>query len=91
MLYYSAIVCVAFVYRLADSGNVDSILLSCISVLKSTCRMVRLVPFYKAAVLSFQLVLKAAEILDAALANKVVVDLVICCCSIYTPFFSSIL
>nr|XP_046210346.1 E3 ubiquitin-protein ligase rnf213-beta isoform X1 [Oncorhynchus gorbuscha]XP_046210347.1 E3 ubiquitin-protein ligase rnf213-beta isoform X1 [Oncorhynchus gorbuscha]XP_046210348.1 E3 ubiquitin-protein ligase rnf213-beta isoform X1 [Oncorhynchus gorbuscha] len=56
--------------RLADSGYVDSILLSCISVLKSTCRMVRLVPFYKAAVLSFQLVLKAAEILDAALANK---------------------
>ncbi|XP_046887613.1 E3 ubiquitin-protein ligase rnf213-beta isoform X4 [Hypomesus transpacificus] len=55
--------------RLLDSGCVLPILLCCFNVLKSTCQMVQLVPFYRTAVLSYQLVLKVAEIHDA-LAKK---------------------
>ncbi|KAL0964856.1 hypothetical protein UPYG_G00329960 [Umbra pygmaea] len=56
--------------RLVESGILNSVFLSCISVLKNTCLMVRLVPFYTVVVLSYQLVIKIAEILDAALTKK---------------------
>lgn len=46
--------------------------MSSISVLKSTCGLVRLVPGYQAAVLSYQLVLKLAELLDAKLRKEVI-------------------
>ncbi|KAM3838360.1 E3 ubiquitin-protein ligase rnf213-beta-like, partial [Diretmus argenteus] len=56
--------------RMIESGNIKSAFLSSISVVKSTCRMVRIVPWYQTTVLSFQLVLKLAEIVDAALAKE---------------------
>lgn len=51
-----------FTFRLMSSKWLDSIFQCCRHVHKSTCSMSRLVPAYKAAVLSFQLVLKMAEI-----------------------------
>ncbi|XP_028976279.2 E3 ubiquitin-protein ligase rnf213-beta isoform X3 [Esox lucius] len=59
--------------RLAESGVVKSVFGSCISVLQNTCKLMKLVPFYKAVVLSLQLVLKVAEI-PAALPKEDVVD-----------------
>ncbi|XP_060951524.1 E3 ubiquitin-protein ligase rnf213-beta [Limanda limanda] len=56
--------------RLIESGNVGGAFMSSISVAKSTCRMVRVVPWYQAAVLSHQLVLRLAEVLDTAQRNK---------------------
>ncbi|XP_034426662.1 E3 ubiquitin-protein ligase rnf213-beta-like [Hippoglossus hippoglossus] len=56
--------------RLIESGNVDAAFMSSISVAKSTCMIVQLVPLYRAAVLSYQLVLKLAEVLDTAQRNK---------------------
>ncbi|KAG7491231.1 hypothetical protein MATL_G00000820, partial [Megalops atlanticus] len=53
--------------RLADTACVDSLLQCCISIHKSACGMVRLVPGYKAAVTSYQLVLRVAEIQDSIL------------------------
>ena len=61
---------VFIVNRLLDSGCVLPTLLCCLKVLKSTCQMVQLVPFYRTAVLAYQLVLKVAEIHEA-LAKKV--------------------
>ncbi|CAK6965023.1 E3 ubiquitin-protein ligase rnf213-beta isoform X3 [Scomber scombrus] len=48
--------------RMIESGNMKQAFLSSISVAKSTCTIVRLVLCYEAAVLSYQLVLKMAEI-----------------------------
>ncbi|KAG8008845.1 hypothetical protein GBF38_010486 [Nibea albiflora] len=56
--------------RLAECGNIKPAFLSSISVMKSTCGIVRLVPWYQTAVLSYQLVLKLAEILDATLKSE---------------------
>ncbi|XP_049419183.1 E3 ubiquitin-protein ligase rnf213-beta isoform X2 [Epinephelus fuscoguttatus] len=56
--------------RMMDSGNIKPAFMSSISVMKSTCGMVRLVPWYPAAVLSYQLVLKLAEILDSKLKTE---------------------
>ncbi|XP_071387268.1 E3 ubiquitin-protein ligase rnf213-beta-like [Centroberyx affinis] len=56
--------------RMIESGNIKSVFLSGINVVKSTCRMVRLVQCYQAAVLSYQLVLKLAEMLDSALRRE---------------------
>ncbi|XP_069374050.1 E3 ubiquitin-protein ligase rnf213-beta isoform X2 [Paralichthys olivaceus] len=56
--------------RMIESGIVDAAFMSSISVVKSTCRIVQLVPWYQAAVLSYQLVLKLAGVLDAAQRNK---------------------
>ncbi|XP_036391600.1 E3 ubiquitin-protein ligase rnf213-beta-like [Megalops cyprinoides] len=53
--------------RLADTACVDSLLQCCISIHRSACGMVRLVPGYKAAVTSYQLVLRVAEIQDSIL------------------------
>ncbi len=50
--------------------------MSSISVMKSTCRIVQLVPWYQTAVLSYQLVLKLAEILDANLRKEVITLLI---------------
>lgn len=58
---------------MAESGNIKSVFLSSLSVLKSTCRMVRLVPWYQTVLLSYQLVLKLAEILDAAQRKEVLI------------------
>ncbi|XP_058476821.1 E3 ubiquitin-protein ligase rnf213-beta isoform X2 [Solea solea] len=55
--------------RMMECGNVSAALMSSIGVMRSTCRLVRLVPWYEAAVTSFQLVLRLAEVQDAAL-NK---------------------
>jgi len=43
--------------------SLDLILQQCISVHKSACKIARLVSHYKVTVLSFQLLLKVAEIL----------------------------
>ncbi|XP_056152727.1 E3 ubiquitin-protein ligase rnf213-beta [Lampris incognitus] len=51
--------------RMIESGNIMSVFASGINVVKSTCRMVRLVPLYKAVVLAYQVVLKLAEVVDA--------------------------
>ncbi|XP_073346346.1 E3 ubiquitin-protein ligase rnf213-beta [Pagrus major] len=56
--------------RMIESANVKPAFMSSISVMKSTCGIVRLVPGYQAAVLSYQLVLKLAEILDAKLRKE---------------------
>ncbi|XP_053269183.1 E3 ubiquitin-protein ligase rnf213-beta isoform X1 [Pleuronectes platessa] len=56
--------------RLIESGNVGGAFLSSISVAKSTCMMVKLVPWFQAVVLSHQLVLRLAEVLDTAQRNK---------------------
>lgn len=48
--------------------------MSSVSVVKSTCRIVRLVPVYQAAVLSCRLALKLAEILDAKLSKEVMMS-----------------
>ncbi|KAK2820122.1 hypothetical protein Q5P01_023081 [Channa striata] len=56
--------------RLTECGKIEAALMSSISVVKSTCRFVRLVPWYQAVVLSYQLVLKLAEIFDAALRKQ---------------------
>lgn len=56
--------------RMIDCGNVEPAFMSCISVVKQTCSLVRLVPDYQAAVLSYQLLLKMAEILDAKLSKE---------------------
>ncbi|XP_026171361.1 E3 ubiquitin-protein ligase rnf213-beta isoform X2 [Mastacembelus armatus] len=56
--------------RMIESGNIEPAFLSSVAVLKATCRVVRLVPWYQAAALSHQLVLKLAEVLDAALRKK---------------------
>lgn len=45
--------------------------MSSIDVAKNTCRLVRIVPWYQAIVLSYQLVLKVAEILEAKLRKEV--------------------
>lgn len=50
---------------MSERGNIQQAFQSSISVMRSTCGLVRLVPDYQPAVLSFQLVLKLAEILDA--------------------------
>lgn len=50
---------------MTECGNIQEAFKSSISVMRSTCRLVRLVPGYQTAVLSFQLVLKLADILDA--------------------------
>lgn len=57
-----------------ESGNINPALKSSISVMKRTCGIVRLVPWYQAAVLSYQLVLKLAEILDAKLMKEVMIS-----------------
>lgn len=46
-----------------ESKSSDLILHCCINVYKSACKIARLVPQYKVTVLSFQLLLKMAEIL----------------------------
>ncbi|XP_029934003.1 E3 ubiquitin-protein ligase rnf213-beta [Myripristis murdjan] len=56
--------------RMIESGHIKAAFLSSISVLKSTCRMVQLVQWYQTAVLSYQLVLKLAELVDAALKKE---------------------
>ncbi|KAK9965830.1 hypothetical protein ABG768_004896 [Culter alburnus] len=49
--------------RIMESKSSDLILHCCINVYKSACKIARLVPQYKVTVLSFQLLLKMAEIL----------------------------
>ncbi|XP_051273053.1 E3 ubiquitin-protein ligase rnf213-beta isoform X1 [Dicentrarchus labrax] len=56
--------------RMIESGNIEPAFMSSLSVLKSTCGIVQLVPWYQAAVLSYQLVVKLAEILDAKLRKE---------------------
>lgn len=58
-----------------ESGNIKPAFESSISVVRSIRRIVRLVPDYQAAVLSYQLVLKLAEILDAKLRKEVLTSL----------------
>ncbi|XP_015211977.2 E3 ubiquitin-protein ligase rnf213-beta isoform X1 [Lepisosteus oculatus] len=55
--------------RILSSGWLDYILMCCINNHKSVCKMARLVPHYKVAVASFQLVLKVAEIQDSFLGK----------------------
>lgn len=50
---------------MSEGGTIQQAYKSSISVMRSTCGLVRLVLEYQTAVLSFQLVLKLAEILDA--------------------------
>ncbi|KAM9837888.1 LOW QUALITY PROTEIN: E3 ubiquitin-protein ligase rnf213-beta [Aulostomus maculatus] len=56
--------------RMMESGDMKQVFMSSLNVVNSTCRMVRRVWWYQAAVLSYQLVLKTAEIWLAALREK---------------------
>ncbi|XP_037610034.1 E3 ubiquitin-protein ligase rnf213-beta isoform X1 [Sebastes umbrosus] len=56
--------------RMIECGNMKPAFMSSISVLKNTCGVVRLVTWYPAAVLSYQLVMKLAEMLDAKLRKE---------------------
>ncbi|XP_047183572.1 E3 ubiquitin-protein ligase rnf213-beta isoform X2 [Scophthalmus maximus] len=56
--------------RMVECGNIGPAFLSSVGVAKSTCRLVRLVPWYQAVVLSHQLVLKLADVSDAALTKQ---------------------
>ncbi|XP_040922673.1 E3 ubiquitin-protein ligase rnf213-beta isoform X2 [Toxotes jaculatrix] len=56
--------------RMIESGNIQPAFRSSISVAKSMCRLVKGVSWYQAAVLSYQLVLKLAEIWDSMLKKE---------------------
>ncbi|XP_023274609.1 E3 ubiquitin-protein ligase rnf213-beta-like [Seriola lalandi dorsalis] len=56
--------------RMIESGNIHPAFMSSISVARKTCGIARLVLWHPAVVLSYQLVLKLAEGLDAVLRNK---------------------
>ncbi|XP_068161093.1 E3 ubiquitin-protein ligase rnf213-beta isoform X2 [Antennarius striatus] len=56
--------------RMIESGNANLALMSSIRVMKSTCTIVRLIHEYQAAVLSYKLVLKLAEIWDSKLRKE---------------------
>ncbi|XP_005805466.2 E3 ubiquitin-protein ligase rnf213-beta [Xiphophorus maculatus] len=56
--------------RLAKSGSLQSAFESSISVLKCTCEIARIVPWYQTVVQSLQLVLKLAEILEMKLRGE---------------------
>ncbi|KAM4526288.1 E3 ubiquitin-protein ligase rnf213-beta [Fundulus diaphanus] len=56
--------------RLAESGNLPSVFKSSVKVLTYAFQIVRLVPWYQTAVLSIQLVLKLAEILEPKLRGE---------------------
>uniref|UniRef100_A0A087YL98 Ring finger protein 213b n=1 Tax=Poecilia formosa TaxID=48698 RepID=A0A087YL98_POEFO len=56
--------------RLAKSGSLQSALESSISVLKYTCDIARIISWYQTVVLSLQLVLKLAEILEMKLRGE---------------------
>lgn len=59
------------VIRLAKSGSLQSAFESSIGVLKCTCDITRIVPWYQTVVQSLQLVLKLAEILEMKLRREV--------------------
>ena len=54
-----------------ESGNLESVFMSSIGVARSTCSIVQLVQGYKTVVLSYQLVLMLAEMLDVKLSKEV--------------------
>ncbi|XP_034563927.1 E3 ubiquitin-protein ligase rnf213-beta [Notolabrus celidotus] len=56
--------------RMCQSGNIKPAFLSSVTVVKHTCRIVRLVPGYQTVILSYQLLLKLAEILEAKLKEE---------------------
>lgn len=56
---------------LAERGHVREAFKSSVSVLRSTCGLVRLVPGYETAVLSFRLALRLAELLDTGQRTEV--------------------
>ncbi|XP_054899206.1 E3 ubiquitin-protein ligase rnf213-beta [Poeciliopsis prolifica] len=56
--------------RLAKSGSLQSAFESSISVLKCTCEIARIVPWYQTVVQSLQLVLKLAEIIEMKLRGE---------------------
>ncbi|KAM6896925.1 E3 ubiquitin-protein ligase rnf213-beta [Xenentodon cancila] len=56
--------------RLSESGNIEPALMSSISLLRSACSMARLVSQHQVVILSYQLVLKLAEILEAKLRRE---------------------
>ncbi|XP_033975098.1 E3 ubiquitin-protein ligase rnf213-beta isoform X3 [Trematomus bernacchii] len=56
--------------RMIESGNIKLVFKSSISVLTNTCEITRLVQSYHAAVLSYQLVLKLADMVDAKLKKE---------------------
>ncbi|XP_054454921.1 E3 ubiquitin-protein ligase rnf213-beta [Anoplopoma fimbria] len=56
--------------RMIEGGDIKPAFMSSISVLKYTCQVVRLVQSYEAAVLSYQLVMKLAEMLEAKLRKE---------------------
>ncbi|XP_042252605.1 E3 ubiquitin-protein ligase rnf213-beta [Thunnus maccoyii] len=56
--------------RMIECGNMKQVFTSSINVAKATCTIARLVQCYEAAVLSYQLVLRMAEISDVALRKE---------------------
>ncbi|KAL6095331.1 uncharacterized protein ACO6RY_16557 [Pungitius sinensis] len=56
--------------RTTQGANIEAALLSSVALLKSTCDVVPLVQCYQAAVLSYQLVVKLAEMLEAKLRTE---------------------
>ncbi|XP_041671343.1 E3 ubiquitin-protein ligase rnf213-beta isoform X2 [Cheilinus undulatus] len=55
---------------IVESGNIKPAFMSSVSVVKNTCRIARFVSGFQSVVLSYQLLLKLAEILEAALRNE---------------------
>lgn len=60
-------------FRMMESGNLPQVFLSSINVVKNTCRLARVVPWYQTVVLSYQLVLKLAEMIDVKLRREVII------------------
>ncbi|KAM6964707.1 E3 ubiquitin-protein ligase rnf213-beta [Tautogolabrus adspersus] len=56
--------------RLSQSGNIKPAFMSSVTVVKNMCGVVRLVPGYQTVVLSYQLLLKLAEIYEAKLREE---------------------
>ncbi|XP_072229611.1 E3 ubiquitin-protein ligase rnf213-beta isoform X2 [Leuresthes tenuis] len=56
--------------RLIESGNIEPAFMSSINVVRGTCTIARIVPWYPAVVRSFQLMLKLAEILEVKLRRE---------------------
>lgn len=60
---------------MTESGNLLQVFLSSSNMVKDTCRMARVVPWYQTVVLSYQLVLKLAGMMEVKLRREVIIFL----------------
>ncbi|XP_037836891.1 E3 ubiquitin-protein ligase rnf213-beta isoform X2 [Kryptolebias marmoratus] len=56
--------------EMIESGNIQPAFLSSISVVRSICRIARIVPWYQTVVLAYQLLLKLAEMMQVRLRRE---------------------